>query len=133
MRVYFELIGLMYARGGDAEVLSGIKTEIVALLQGEGFELSSYHEADVKLYVNPDHEEAMYGLEKESGDVVGISCNSRRSDSGRTIFVARNGKKYPYFSCGGGNNGTRGKWYGPVIVSGFKDALEALSKAYKQE
>lgn len=117
----------MYARGEDIPVLKNIEEGISSLLEKEGFNITSYEEAEVKLYVNPDHQHAMYGLEKESGVIVGVSCNSRRSDSGRTIYIANNGKGRLY-SSGGGGYTRRGRWFEPYILESLKEGLGALSE-----
>lgn len=129
MNIYFELIGLVYAYGERAVVLSGIETEIKSRLEQEGFNLTSYSDAEVKFYVNPDHTKFMYGLEKESGTVIGISCEVKNSTSGATTYLAKNGEQQNYWSMGGGGHDRRGRWFEDVVMERFKKALDASNRS----
>lgn len=129
MNIYFELIGLVYAYGERAVVLSGIDKEMKSRLEQEGFNLTSYSDAEVKFYVNPDHTNFMYGLEKESGTVIGISCEVKDSTSGATAFLAKNGEQQDYFCFGGGGHDRKGRWFEDVVMKRFKEALDASNRS----
>ncbi len=129
MNLYFELIGLVYAYGERAVVLSEIEKEIKSRLEQVGFDLTSYSDAEVKLYVNPDHTNTMYGLEKESGIVIGISCELKDSTSGATTYLAKNGEEQNYWCMGGGGHDRRGRWFEGLIMERFMKALDASNRS----